>query len=193
MWISLRAAALVDLKRPRFPEQKDLAEPGDDRARPSLPNSEDLQAVSPRISDKEGEALRITAHPLLIKWQMLIPVVGIFLIALTVLDLRHPIQTIEGWAFDWGYTALLGLLIGTFLGTLLKLGFTWLKCAQILAGLDRLPLREAFGRMSDLTWHSFWNPGGSTMRETYKIMSRCLQTLERLQPILEQHSSPISA
>jgi len=123
----------------------------------------------------------------------LIPVVGIFLIALTVLDLRHPIQTIEGWAFDWGYTVLLCFVIGTFLGTLLKLGFTWLKCAQILAGLDRLPLREAFGRMSELSWHSFWNPGGSTMRETYKIMSRSLQNLERLQPLLDEKSRSLLA
>ena len=192
MWMSLRAATLVDLKRPRLPEQKDLGEKGDDIVRPRLPESPDLEAVSPRISDKEGEDLRITAHPLLVKWQMVIPVVAIFLIALTVLDLRHPIQTIEGWAFDWGYTALLCLVIGTFLGTLLKLGFTWLKCAQILAGLDRLPLREAFGRMSDLTWHSFWNPGGSTMRETYKIMSRALQNLERLQPLLDAKCSLVS-
>jgi hypothetical protein len=67
-----------------------------------------------------------------------------------------------------------------------------MKCRQILAGLDRLPLRDAFGRMKDLSWHSFWNPGGSTLRETYKIMSRTLQNLERLKPLLEAKCPTVS-
>jgi hypothetical protein len=120
---------------------------------------------------------------------VIIPVIGLFLIALTVLDLKHPIQTIEGRGYDWGFTVLLCVLVGTFLGSLLKLVFAWLKCRQILAGLDRLPLRDAFSRMKDLSWHSFWNPGGSTLRETYKIMSRSVQNLERLRPLLEAQSA----
>ena len=186
MWMSLRAIALVDLRRPRLPAQLDLGKPDDDDPiRPHLPDSQDLNALSHRISDEEAEHLRTTAHPFYVKWQVMIPVIGLFLIALTVLDLKHPIQTIEGRGYDWGFTVLLCVLVGTFLGSLLKLVLAWLKCRQILAGLDRLPLREAFGRMKDLSWHSFWNPGGSTLRETYKIMSRSLQNLERLRPLLE--------
>jgi hypothetical protein len=192
MWMSLRAIALVDLRRPRLPAQMDLGKPApDDPLRPPLPDSQDLDAMSHRISDEEAEQLRTTAHPFYVKWQVIIPVIGLFLIALTVLDLKHPIQTIEGRGYDWGFTALLCVLVGTFLGSLLKLVFAWLKCRQILAGLDRLPLREAFGRMKDLSWHSFWNPGGSTLRETYKIMSRCLQNLERLRPLLEAKCATI--
>ncbi len=193
MWMSLRAIALVDLRRPRLPEQKDLGDSqADDVIRPKLPDAKDLNAVSHRISDEEGEQLREVAHPFYVKWQVLIPVIVLFLIALTVLDLKHPLQTIEGRAFDWGYTALLCVLVGTFLGSLLKLVFSWMKCRQILAGLDRLPLREAFDRMKDLSWHSFWNPGGSTLRETYKIMSRSIQNLERLRPLLDAKSTTVS-
>jgi hypothetical protein len=194
MWMSLRAVALVDLRRPRLPQQKDLGDKeADDVIRPKLPEAQDLNAVSHRISDDEAEQLRTIAHPFFVKWQVLIPVVGLFAMALTVLDLQHPIQTIEGRGYDWGYTLLLSVLVGMFLGSLLKLAFTWMKCRQILAGLDRLPLRDAFGRMKDLSWHSFWNPGGSTLRETYKIMSRTLQNLERLKPLLEAKCPAISA
>src|SRR5262249_11483899 len=42
MWMSLRAAALVDLKRPRLPEQEDLGAKGDDVVRPRFPESPDL-------------------------------------------------------------------------------------------------------------------------------------------------------
>jgi hypothetical protein len=193
MWLSLRAVALVDLRRPRLPEQKDLGDAqADDVIRPKLPDAPELNALSHRISDEEGEQLRTTAHPFYVKWQVLVPVLGLFLIALTVLDLKHPIQTIEGRGYDWGYTVLLCVLVGTFLGCLLKLVFAWLKCRQILAGLDRLPLRDAFGRLRDLSWHSFWNPGGSTLRETYKIMSRTLQNLQRLQPLLRAQATTVS-
>jgi hypothetical protein len=166
MWMSLRGISLVDLRRPRLPEKKDLCN------------------FSFRITDTEGEDLRETAHPFFFVWQVLLPVALLALVSLTVLDLRHPVQTIEGWAYDWGFSLLLALMIATFLGCLLKLAITWLKCRQILAGLDRTPLRMAFSRMKYLSWHSFWNPGGSSLRETYKLMSRALENLDRLEPAL---------
>ncbi len=167
MWMSLRGISLVDLRRPHLPEKKDLC------------NS------SVRISDDEGEELREAAHPFFFARQVLLPVVLLAFLSLTVLDLRHPVQTIEGWAYDWGFSLLLALMIATFLGTLLKLVITWLKCRQILAGLDRTPLRFAFGRLKNLSWHSFWNPGGSTLRETCKIMTRALENRDRLEHALE--------
>jgi len=112
--------------------------------------------------------------------------------ALLVLDLGHPVQTIEGKPFDWGYTILLGLLVASFLGCLLKLVRTWLKCRQVLAGLDRLPLRKAFCRINNLSWHSFWNPGGSTLRETYKVMQRALENLNHLLVLVEDWETPMS-
>lgn len=162
MWISLRGVCLVDLRRPRLPEQGDLP------------------ADSFRISDTEGEELRKTAHPFYFTWRVLLPVIAIAALLFTVLNHSHPVQTIEGEPYDVGYAVFLGVLVASFLGCLLKLAFTWLKCRQVLAGLDRLPLRAAFCRMKDLSWHSFWNPGGSTLRETYKIIERALENQARL-------------
>jgi hypothetical protein len=174
MWISLRGVCLVDLRRPRLPQQYDL--PQD----------------AYRVSDTEGEELRRTAHPLFFVWQVITPVLILAAMALTVLDLSHPVQTIEGKPFDWGYTILLGLLVASFLGCLLKLVRTWLKCNQVLAGLDRLPLRKAFCRINNLSWNSFWNPGGSTLRETYKVMQRALENLNHLLVLVENWETPMS-
>jgi hypothetical protein len=174
VWISLRGVCLVDLRRPRLPEKQDL--PID----------------SYRISDDEGEELRRTAHPFVFAWQIIIPVMVLAGVSLTALDRGHPVQTIEGKAYDWGFTVLLGVMIATFLGCLLKLVRTWLKCRQVLAGLDRLPLRVAFSRMKDLSWHSFWNPGGSTLRETYKVMSRAMENLTRMLGLVENWSTPLT-
>ncbi|HKV24885.1 MAG TPA: hypothetical protein VJN93_09875 [Candidatus Acidoferrum sp.] len=167
MWISLRGVCLVDLRRPRLPEQ------------------EDLPADAFRISDTEGEELRETAHPFYFSWRVLLPVIAIAAVLFTVLNHSHPVQTIEGEPYDIGYAVFLGVLVASFLGCLLKLVFTWLKCRQVLAGLDRLPLRAAFCRMKDLSWHSFWNPGGSTLRETYKVIERALENQARLLPLVE--------
>ena len=176
MWMSLRGISLVDLRRPRLPERGDLCN------------------FSYRISDTEADELRETAHPFFFIWPVLLPVLLLALLALTVVDLRHPVQTIEGWAYDIGFSLLLALMIATLLGVLLKLVNTWLKCRQILSGLDRTPLRCAFSRMKHLSWHSFWNPGGSTLRETFKIMSRGLEGLERLEVALpNEKNCPLDA
>jgi hypothetical protein len=171
MWQSLRGVTLVDLRRPRLPEKKDL------------------HFAAYRISDTDGEKLRQTAHPFFFEWQVLIPIFGLLAMSATVVDLDHPVQTLEGLAYDIGYSLLLLVIIATFFGCLLKLVRTWFDCRHILGGLDRLPLREAFGRMKDLSWHSMWNPGGSTLRETYKLMSRTLENLGRLDLVLKEDQS----
>jgi hypothetical protein len=170
-WESLRGIALVDRRRPRLPSCKDLANAG-----------RHLDAY--HISDSEGDRLRDTAHPFSFQWQVLIPVLVLFSVALTVLDIPHAIQTVEGIFYDLSYSILLFLMVAVFLGCLLKLLRTWTACREILGGLDRLPLRYAFSRMKRLSWHSMWNPGGSTLRETYKLMSRVLETARHLQPLL---------
>jgi hypothetical protein len=179
-WQSLRGIALVDQRRPRLPACKDLAKAG-------------LHLDAYHISDVEGDELRNTAHPFSFQWQVLIPVLVLFAVALTVLDLRHPIQTVEGIFYDVSYSLLLFLMVAAFLGCLLKLIRTWTECRQILGGLDRLPLRHAFGRMKRLSWHSMWNPGGSTLRETYKLMSRVLETAIRLEPLLPKPPASAAA
>jgi hypothetical protein len=167
MWQSLRGVTLVDRRRPRLPKRDDPA------------------GRWYRINDHEAAELRNTAHPFFFKWSVTLALltVGFFLIPLV--DLNHPVQTIEGQAYDRTYFMLLGLMIATLLGCLLKLVFTWMKCNQILSGLDRLPLRDAFSRMKHLSWHSLWNPGGSTLRATYKILRRGLDCLERLRCVLQ--------
>jgi hypothetical protein len=75
-------------------------------------------------------------------------------------------------------------MLAVFLGCLLKLTRTWFAFRHVLLGLDRIALRRAFGRMKEISWHSMWNPGGSTLRETYKVMSKALDNLNRLKAVL---------
>jgi hypothetical protein len=169
MWQSLRGVTLIDLRRPRLPKRSDVPQ--------------DIY----HVDDNMAEQVRIAAHPFLFEGKVVLPVVGLLLVAMLFVDLDHPVQTVEGFAYDIAYSALLGIMIATLLGTLLKLVWCWFKCRKMLAGLDRLPLREAFSRLKGLSWQSMWNPGGSTLRETYKIMSRALESLGRLELILKEN------
>jgi hypothetical protein len=175
MWQSLRGVTLVDLRRPRLPQRTDLG------------------PFSYRLSEVEADELRVAAHPFVFTWSVGAVIFLPLVIALsTVLDLNHPVQTVEGEAYDWGYTSLLALMLAAFLTCLFKLVWTWSKCRQILAALDRLPLREAFSRMERLSWRSMWNPGGSTLRETYKLMSRGFENLVRLKAQIQDWRAPMS-
>jgi len=170
VWMSLRGMSIVDLRRPRLPDVSTLG------------------PKSFRMSDKDGEAVRDTAHPVLFAWRVLIVVVGVYIISLTVLDLKHPLQSLEGVVYDWGYSAALAFAIAVYLGCLVRLASTWFSYKQVLTGLDRSPLREAFSRMKRLTWKSMWNPGGSTLRETYRVMSRTFENLEKLEVVLKEET-----
>lgn len=175
MWQSLRGVTLVDLRRPRLPQKADLG------------------PFSYRLSEIEADELRMAAHPVVFTRRVWVMIVLLLVVTLTtVLDWGHPVQTVEGDAYDWGYALLLGLMIAAFLICLFKLVWTWSKCSQILAGLDRLPLREAFSRMQRLSWRSMWNPGGSTLRETYKLMSRGIENLTRLKSQIQDWRAPLT-
>src|SRR5262249_28119001 len=91
----------------------------------------------------------------------------------------------EGYIYDWGYCVALAIAIAVYVGCLIRLTNSWFAYKHVLAGLDRSPLREAFGRMGRLSWKSMWNPGGSTLRETYRVMSRTFENLEKLEPQLK--------
>ena len=173
-WLSLRSISLVDLRRPR------------------LPDPAELPVTSVRISEQEGEIVRSIAHPLNIAWPPVAIISGITAVGLAALDWNHPLQSLEGVTYDWGFCLALGIALVVFLGCLARFVFTWANYRQILAGLDRSPLREAFSRMKRLSWSSMWNPGGSTLRETYRVMSRTLENMDRLKHYLdtEPHRGP---
>jgi len=164
-WLSLRGVSIVDLRRPR------------------LPSACNLPVTAARISDTEAEKVRNTAHPLKVGLRIILILLGILGVSLTALQLSHPLQSLEGNIYDIGYSLALAITIAVFLSCLMRLVFTWFDYQQVLSGLDRTPLREAFSRMKRLSWRSMWNPGGSTLRETYRVMSRTLENMMSLKQI----------
>jgi hypothetical protein len=172
-WYELQAVAVTDGRRPRLPQRKDLP---DDYY---------------RVSEEDQDELRSVATSLSLRRRVFLPIL-FFLVpfVLLTIDFRdpHPVQTIEGHYYDWFYFFSLLLWLVLFLGCLSRLICIWNECRRFLAGLDNLPLRDAFRNLQDFSWSLIWAPSGSAIRDSFKYVMRELQSLRRLQTAITKDS-----
>lgn len=162
-WFELQGLSLTDCRRPR------------------LPASSDMPAGYYRVSEDDVKQLNSLCVPLSLPWRVMKGILCLIpLLVLTVSSDIRPILTMEGQAYDRWYALLLFFSLTVFLGCLFRLRAIWNECRRFLAGLDNLPLREAFRRLQDFSWSLLWSPSGSTMRDSYKLVSRELECFDRL-------------
>jgi hypothetical protein len=177
-WYELQAVSVTDGRRPR------------------LPNREDLPPDYYRVSEQDQEDLRSFATSLSLRWRVFVPIL-FFLVpfVLMTIDLHHPhpVQTIEGHQYDWVYFYSLVLWLILFLGCLSRLICIWNECRRFLAGLDNLPLRDAFRNLQDFSWSVIWAPTGSAIRDSFKYALRELQSLRRLQTAIADEQDRLSS
>jgi hypothetical protein len=177
-WYELQAVAVTDGRRPR------------------LPRRDDLPPDYYRVSEEDQEELRNVATSLSLRRRVFLPIF-FFLVpfVLLTIDFRnpHPVQTIEGHHYDWVYFYSLLLWLVLFLGCLSRLICIWNECRRFLAGLDNLPLRDAFRNLQDFSWNLIWAPSGSAIRDSFKYVMRELQSLRRLQTAIANDLGPSSS
>ena len=174
VWYGLRGMVLTDDHRPRLPEMADL--PKD----------------FTRLSDGETQGLRNIANPIGISSTEIAVVICALVLIVVLPDRKHPIQTLEGVWFDWLYCVLL-LILGSLLAwNLAKVLRLWGECRRVLMAIDRVPLREVFGRLDGFAWSSLWSPGSSSLRESYRYVARQIESIRRLGSAIEE-ARPIGA
>ncbi|HEY1925690.1 MAG TPA: hypothetical protein VGG58_10565 [Candidatus Acidoferrum sp.] len=169
-WYELQAVAVTDVRRPR------------------LPRCADLPRDYFRVSEEDQEDLRKMATSLSLSWRVFGPVLLLLTpFVLLTIDIHnfHPVQTFEGRNYDWMYFFLVLLWVVLFLGCLSRLMWVWNECRRFLSGLDNLPLRDAFRNLQDFSWSLIWAPTGSALRDSFKYVSRELQSLRRLQTAVQ--------
>jgi hypothetical protein len=159
----LRGMVLTDNRRPRLPLRKDLPE--------ILLRSADDQKI---LSD-----LRRAAHPFTVSRFSGIAMGVFLLLFILVLGYRHSIQTLEGSWFDYPVALFLAMGVCGLAWTLAKILEVWRGGEQLLSAIDRVPLRDAFGRLQGFEWASLWAPASSTLRESYRYVGRQIESLER--------------
>jgi hypothetical protein len=169
VWYGLRGMVLTDAYRPR------------------LPKGNDLPASFIRLRDGDTCCLRRLASPLSFSREAIVAIiVGTFLFFITP-DAPHPIQTLEGKYFEWGFFLALAGGNAALLWTLVKLVMVWGECRRLLAGIDRTAIRDAFARLDGFDWAALWTPASSSLRETYRYVGRQLEGLHHLAGAMTQN------
>jgi hypothetical protein len=161
-WYELYSLAFTDCRSPRLPSVKDAS------------------AAYYRVSEEYVEDLRRVAMSLSIPKSVFLPILCFLTpLALLTIDFHypHPVQTIEGSAYDWAYALTLFLWLFLFLGCLSRLIVVWNDSRRFLSGLDTLPLRNAFKCLQDFSWTLIWSPSGSALRDSFKFVSREIENL----------------
>lgn len=168
---SLRGESLVDWRCPRLPEKTELPE--------------DYKRLADSVNP-----IRRSLRPFCYTWPILDSIVLVALLNLALIpwfDSAHvPVRSVEGLAFDKAYSILLGLAILILVGTVLRLVALWFQFRWLLSGLDRVGLRDALRRLTGFEWKIIWNPAWSVEREGYKLITREIQTIQRLRMSLEE-------
>jgi hypothetical protein len=161
-WYELHSLAFTDCRSPRLPSVKDAS------------------ATYYRVSEEYVSDLRRVAMSLSIPKSVFLPILCFLTpLALLTIDFHHPhpVQTIEGSAYDWAYALTLFLWLFLFLGCLSRLIVVWNEGRRFLSGLDALPLRNAFKCLQDFSWTLIWSPSGSALRDSFKFVSREIENL----------------
>ena len=169
VWFELHALAITDCRHPQMPHRDQL--------------SNDFY----RVSEEDVTLLRYYAKSFSVPWRVFMPILCFLApIVLLTIDFHHPhpVQTIEGKAYDTLYAGLLLLWLCLFMGCLSRFVVVWNECRRILGGLDALPLRDAFKNLKDFTWNLVWSPAGSALRDSFKFVSREIENLRHLQKAL---------
>lgn len=170
-WYSLKGMVLLDARRPRLPEQKEL---------PAKRNSSFFM-----LSERGNRALLRVAKPLTSDWRVYVPLGAATVVALLLMhwsdrgSLRL-IEGLEGVSFDWTYEIALGVILFILATTLLQLALTWLECRSLLRSLDRLPLRRGFQGLKGFSWHPIWHLSAGGMHDLNAIFTRELEGLTHL-------------
>lgn len=180
-WYTVQGAALLDQRRTRLPET--------DQANQESPTPTKLPKDLKHLSEDDLEPLLCTLIP---KWDGRVhwPILALSALALILVDVCHPVSSLEPHWFDWVYGGALLLTIAGVLGDLLRLYFIWVDTRRLLLRLDATPLRRGFRRLPGFSWMPFWGVGHLFDRERLsRTQVQALQTAVRTADLERDYAS----
>jgi hypothetical protein len=183
-WLGLQGIILRGPKGPTLPDEDDF------KKSPHLGSGLNLARLL-EVSWRTQKRLMNALKPLGPEPRVLLPAGFALLLAVLVAGLRHPVQALEGDAYEDFY----GYLFFAALFLLLTLSFrvvlVWMEFRGLLRALEDLPLRRSMDRLKGLAWDSLWKlagSAGSSLTNFYRMITCELESLRKL-----QHQDPAVA
>ncbi len=180
-WFSLNGLALVDKRRPQLPNDEDLPT----AAPPEHTAASVTRSRSRPLSEMSAEKLVHVAQPAALDLRVYAPALAILGVTLLAFDRFHPLLSLETGHFEWIYAVSLAIVTFALFCTLFRLLVIWQESHKILTYLDLFPLRRAFAELH-FAWQPIWRFGGGRWQDLYRLISRQLETLEHLKPLLRK-------
>jgi hypothetical protein len=175
-WYSLAGMALLDQRRPHLPSATDLTS-----------TTELKQLGRWHLTEDANLKLLAIAKPFSFDPRVYMPILLSGAIALMIVDHQHPVQSLEGIAFDRAYAFVFAFVILWLLGTLFRLAVIWLECRRLLIALDSIPLRRSFRWLTGFSWRPIWRVRGSFLQDSFRTIEREMDSLQNLSNVLEQN------
>jgi hypothetical protein len=185
-WYTLAGLVLTDKRGPRLPLAKDLATQNGVAAEPSAPPMR-LGALT---MERNQDLLRV-AHPANRDHRViLLPIIAV-LLSLFVIDLCHPVRSLEGQGYDRLYAFVFAAVLLVLLFDLFRLVVVWIELRRPLAALDRLTLRRGFLRLEELRGKPIWRLGGSAFDDFFSLLGREIEALRTLKKFLSEDPAAV--
>jgi hypothetical protein len=187
VWYTLAGSALMDDRRPRLPmrEQLVLTEL---EAQKTMKSKEALWYLGCKDPDRLTEVM----SPLNRDWRVYVPAILLALLPLAAMDIWHPVMSFERQSYDIIYAIALGWVAFVVILGLFRLRVIWSEFRPLLIYLDRWPLRRGFERLKGFGWGPIWRVGGTALQDSYRIISREFESLDRL-AVVEHRDPRLSA
>jgi hypothetical protein len=172
-WHSLHGLALFGPDRSRLPSGSDLTIKDE--------NNVDLHLL--RMFSHEDVAMPLEKVAMPLATRTLIVVLLLLLtfpILVWATSHRVPIRTLNLERYALIFCLWLDVCFSLLLAEVLQLWQAWCKLRQLLAFLDRTPLRRTMDALEGFSWGNVWKMSGNVLEVRYRVLSRQLETLNHL-------------
>jgi hypothetical protein len=178
-WFTLAGLVLADKRGPRLPERTDFDPKKDSPNPPAFL----VRRLYP-LSYQDNQKLVSVARPANPDHRViLLPLLALAL-SLFVINISHPVRSLEGQKFDWFYSLAFTGVLFVLLCDLFRLVIAWIELRRPLAALDHLALRRGFLRLEELKMKPIWRLGGSAFDDFYSLLGREIELLRNLAKFL---------
>lgn len=146
-----------------------------DRRQPRLPTT-----AMRRLGCADNETLRCVMDPTNRDPRVYLAALLVALLPVLAIDLRHPVEAMDGLIYEWAYALVLGLTTLVLLSGVIRLTVIWAEFRPLLVALERQPLRRGFDRLHGFRWNPIWRLGGTGLQDSYRLISREFESLDHV-------------
>jgi hypothetical protein len=174
-WLGLQGIILRGKNGPSLPDASEF-----DNA-PGLSTCMDHMRLK-NLTRESQAGLMKALKPLGPDPRIYLPALFVVWLMILILGRRHPVQALDGSAYEYFYGAMFFTALFLLLTLAFRLVLVWMEFRVLLRAMEDLPLRRSFDRLKGFAWQSLWRLAGSAgsgLVNFYRLISHELESLKK--------------